>query len=161
MPIPEIIPFRLSRDVVDGMGVCGLDGPFTRSCQFTLSVLRDEAKSIDTILNVLRHDPLYSWTLSPVKAKKFKSKMTNSNGEENPANDSTIEIHAEAPNRNNVDTFISSNPEDGGEAERVLENVRNKLSKELSVEASVRRLILEAKDPANLSQLFVGWSPFY
>lgn len=143
------------------MGVCGLKGPFTRSCQFTLSVLRDEAKSIDTILNVLRHDPLYSWTLSPVKAKKFRSKMSSGNGEENPVNDSTIEIHADNENSNNSDALGSLNSEDGGEAERVLENVRNKLSKELSVEASVKILILEAKDPANLSQLFVGWSPFY
>ena len=26
---PETVPFRLTRDMVDGMGVCGVEGVFT------------------------------------------------------------------------------------------------------------------------------------
>lgn len=61
LPCPETIPFRLTRDIIDGMGICGTSGPFELCCEHTLSVLREERTSIDTILNVLRHDPLYSW----------------------------------------------------------------------------------------------------
>ena len=30
LPTPETVPFRLTRDVVDGMGVMGVEGVFRR-----------------------------------------------------------------------------------------------------------------------------------
>lgn len=30
LPTPETVPFRLSRDIVDGMGVTGVEGVFRR-----------------------------------------------------------------------------------------------------------------------------------
>lgn len=27
---PETVPFRLSRDIVDGMGICGIEGTFRK-----------------------------------------------------------------------------------------------------------------------------------
>lgn len=59
--IPETVPFRLTRDIVDGMGITGVEGIFRRCSEFTLEVLRNEIEHITTILNVLRYDPLYSW----------------------------------------------------------------------------------------------------
>lgn len=59
--IPETVPFRLTRDIVDGMGITGVDGIFRRCSEITLQVLRNELEHIITILNVLRYDPLYSW----------------------------------------------------------------------------------------------------
>jgi ataxia telangiectasia mutated family protein len=59
--IPETVPFRLTRDIVDGMGITGTEGVFQRCCEFTLSVLREEANYLMTSLNVLKYDPLYSW----------------------------------------------------------------------------------------------------
>jgi ataxia telangiectasia mutated family protein len=61
LPVPELVPFRLTRDIVDGMGVTKTEGVFRRCCEFTLEVLRNESYSITTILDVLRYDPLYSW----------------------------------------------------------------------------------------------------
>lgn len=61
LPIPETVPFRLTRDIVAPMGVTKTEGVFRRCCEFTLEVLRNEAYSIMTILDVLRYDPLYSW----------------------------------------------------------------------------------------------------
>ena len=31
LPTPETVPFRLTRDIVDGMGVCGVEGVYRRS----------------------------------------------------------------------------------------------------------------------------------
>jgi ataxia telangiectasia mutated family protein len=33
LPVPETVPFRLTRDVVDGFGVTGTEGVFRRSCE--------------------------------------------------------------------------------------------------------------------------------
>ncbi|XP_039811657.1 serine/threonine-protein kinase ATM-like [Panicum virgatum] len=34
---PERVPFRLTRDIIDGMGVTGVEGVFRRCCEKTLS----------------------------------------------------------------------------------------------------------------------------
>ncbi|KAJ3118392.1 hypothetical protein HK100_000616 [Physocladia obscura] len=58
---PELVPFRLTRDVVDAMGSMGIEGGFRRCCEETLKVARKEANIIYTILDVFRYDPLYNW----------------------------------------------------------------------------------------------------
>ncbi|KAJ3079185.1 hypothetical protein HDU99_000123 [Rhizoclosmatium hyalinum] len=58
---PELVPFRLTRDVVDAMGSTGVEGSFRRCCEETLKVARKEATIIYTILDVFRYDPLYNW----------------------------------------------------------------------------------------------------
>ncbi|CAA3003480.1 Serine threonine- kinase ATM, partial [Olea europaea subsp. europaea] len=65
---PERIPFRLTRDIVDGMGVTGVEGVFRRCCEETLSVMRTNKEALLTIVEVFIHDPLYKWALSPLKA---------------------------------------------------------------------------------------------
>ena len=40
LPIPEGVPFRLTRDIVNGMGQSGTEGVFRRCCEETLRVLR-------------------------------------------------------------------------------------------------------------------------
>uniref|UniRef100_A0A060TA48 Serine/threonine-protein kinase Tel1 n=1 Tax=Blastobotrys adeninivorans TaxID=409370 RepID=A0A060TA48_BLAAD len=141
LPIPETVPFRLTRDVVDGMGISGVEGIFRRCCECSLSVLRKEAESILTILNVLRYDPLYKWTVSPVKKQKKQ------------ANDES--------NYTDVDVDEDDDDSQAAEAIRALAGVSRKLSDNLHPEAVVRELIFEATLPDNLALLFGGWSPFY
>ncbi|KAG6545648.1 hypothetical protein Mapa_012833 [Marchantia paleacea] len=49
---PERVPFRLTRDIVDGMGVTGVEGVFRRVCEATLSVLRENKEALLTIVEV-------------------------------------------------------------------------------------------------------------
>ncbi|KAH0454660.1 hypothetical protein IEQ34_016584 [Dendrobium chrysotoxum] len=65
---PERVPFRLTRDIIDGMGVTGVEGIFRRCCEETLSVMRTNKEALLTIIEVFIHDPLYKWALSPLKA---------------------------------------------------------------------------------------------
>lgn len=59
--VPETVPFRLTRDIVDGFGISGCEGTFIRACTFALTVFREEEDTISTFLDVLKHDPLYNW----------------------------------------------------------------------------------------------------
>lgn len=61
LAVPEIVPFRLTRDIVDGFGISGCEGTFVRACTFALTVLREEEDTISTFLDVLKYDPLYNW----------------------------------------------------------------------------------------------------
>lgn len=90
------VPFRLTRDIIDGMGVSGVEGIFRRCCEATLSVMRTNKDALLTIIEVsfkaflysflcilswtwqiftcgiavqvFIYDPLYKWALSPLKA---------------------------------------------------------------------------------------------
>lgn len=142
LPIPETVPFRLTRDIVDGMGVTGVNGMFSKNCEHVLNVLRSNTQYISGILDVLKYDPLYTWTMSPLRKKKLKQIYFN--------NDESDK---------GFDEFIKTDT--GSEANAAIETVKRKLGAQgLSNEAVVRELIHEAVDPRNLALIFMGWSPF-
>lgn len=70
LAIPEVVPFRLTRDIVDGFGISGCEGTFIRASTFALTVFREEEDTIITFLDVLKHDPLYNWLTLPINADK-------------------------------------------------------------------------------------------
>ncbi|PWA36394.1 hypothetical protein CTI12_AA577550 [Artemisia annua] len=65
---PERVPFLLTRDIIDGMGVTGVEGVFRRCCEENLSVMQTNKEALLTIIEVFIHDPLSKWALSPLKA---------------------------------------------------------------------------------------------
>ncbi|PYH93692.1 ataxia telangiectasia mutated [Aspergillus ellipticus CBS 707.79] len=143
LPVPEVVPFRLTRDLVDGMGISKTEGVFRRCCEFTLEALRQESYSIMTILDVLRYDPLYSWTLSPLRMKRMQDAAEADGGP--PVIPGT------------TDQRSTNEP---SEADRALTVVAKKLSKTLSVTATVNELIQQATDEKNLAVLYCGWASY-
>ena len=61
LPIPELVPFRMTADMVDGMGTTGTQGVFQRCAEETLRVLRNDSEVVLTVLEVFKYDPLHSW----------------------------------------------------------------------------------------------------
>ncbi|KAA8892921.1 hypothetical protein FN846DRAFT_923968 [Sphaerosporella brunnea] len=145
LPVPEVVPFRLTRDIVAGMGVTKTEGVFRRCCEFTLEVLRNEASSITTILDVLRYDPLYSWSMSPLRMKRMQ--------------DNHLEVSMTS--ERSIDGVAKpKKAESESEADRALTVVAKKLSKTLSVSATVNELIQQASDERNLAVLYAGWAAY-
>ena len=64
LPQPERVPFRLTADMIDGLGISGTQGVFQRCAEETLRVLRDGSETILTVLEVFKYDPLHSWYVS-------------------------------------------------------------------------------------------------
>ncbi|CAK7894012.1 serine/threonine-protein kinase Mec1p [[Candida] anglica] len=61
LPIPEIVPFRLTQNLVDAMGITGIEGTFRITCEATTSLLRENEASLMNILETLLYDPLLDW----------------------------------------------------------------------------------------------------
>ncbi|CAD2212753.1 hypothetical protein AGDE_16207 [Angomonas deanei] len=61
--IPETIPFRLTRNVMDGFGVRGTAGKFYHYSSHILAVLKREKELCLSILRTLVYDPLTRWSL--------------------------------------------------------------------------------------------------
>lgn len=155
LPVPELVPFRLTRDIVDGMGTTttrGTEGVFRRCCEFTLDALREETYSIMTILDVLRYDPLYSWSMSPLRMAKLQNAARGTAADDDGnGGEAESEVDGGGGGKKNVN--------EPSEADRALEVVRKKLSKTLSVTATVNDLINQATDERNLAVLYSGEFP--
>ncbi|KFB44231.1 hypothetical protein ZHAS_00012124 [Anopheles sinensis] len=149
LPTSETIPFRLTRDIVDGMGMSGVEGVFKKSCEKTMEVLRNNQAPILTILEVLLYDPLYSWNV--LANKKANQQQISEELRDSP--DAGKEDLGYAEMTINVT------------AEHALMQVKKKLDgkeddKFMSVEGQVQKLIFSATNERNLCQLFHGWQPY-
>ncbi|KAI9064013.1 hypothetical protein FKP32DRAFT_1665872 [Trametes sanguinea] len=161
LPQPERVPFRLTADMIDGMGMSGTQGVFQRCAEETLRVLRDGSEIILTVLEVFKYDPLHSWTASEVKIKRAQEdKEASSKSSKSEVRQQETAQLTEEAFRFAVGLDMASGAADEA-ADRALSAVARKLDKTLSVEYTVNELITEASDPANLALMYVGWSPYY
>ena len=141
------MPFRLTRDIIDGFGPSGVEGTFRKCAEATMKVLRSNKDAILTILEVLMFDPLYNWSLTPAQAYRIQ------HGRQPP--DSLLKKWQDFGRDRNTNKL----------AERALLRVTQKLEgredgSQLSVEGQVNGLIQQATDPDNLALLFAGWQAY-
>ncbi|ORZ38904.1 kinase-like domain-containing protein [Catenaria anguillulae PL171] len=154
LPIPEVVPFRLTQNLVDAMGPSGVEGVFRRCCEETLRVLRLESHVLYTILEVFKYDPLHNWT-DPQKMARAQAEQAGPTGAG--SGDSGRQTRAKTPSQPATDEEAVTNKE----AERALAGVRRKLGHRDSVECQVSELIQEATSKENLAVLFQGWQPYF
>lgn len=150
---PELVPFRLTRDVVDGMGPSGTDGVFSKAAEATMSVMRNNADTLLTILSAVVSDPLYKWSLGPLKANQHQR------------NDDENHSKMDLPS-----AWMTSTMDESGNdaADRAIAKIHEKLEgyedgtsgEHKTVAGQVKLLINEARDPGNLSVMFAGWAPW-
>ncbi|CAJ1065758.1 serine-protein kinase ATM [Xyrichtys novacula] len=155
LPTPETVPFRLSRDIVDGMGITGVEGVFRRCCEKTMEVMRNSQEALLTIVEVLLYDPLFDWTMNPLKAFCLQR-------DEQPELNATLSSTLGGEDMNNLRKSSSDSQSFNKVAERVLLRLQEKLKgveegTVLSYGGQVNLLIQQAMDPKNLSRLFPGW----
>lgn len=54
---PELVPFRLTHNMVDAFGAYGVEGPFRRSAECAMKVMRANEDALLTILETFVYDP--------------------------------------------------------------------------------------------------------
>lgn len=154
---PERVPFRLTQNVIDGLGPTGTNGMFTKACEETMAVLKHNTASLLTILSAIVSDPLYQWTVSAAKAREIQREedeeptIMSSNGK-------SRSRHAEGANK----------LEQNEAAMQTISRIQQKLQgyedgtsgEQQSIESQIQLLINSARDPDNLCQMFEGWAPW-
>lgn len=131
---PERVPFRLTHNMIDAMGVYGYEGPFRKSSELTLKLLRQHEDTLMTILEAFVYDP----TLDFIAKKTAKKR--------------------ERESANGVPDTAQ------GVLDGVRRKVRGFLAGEsvpLGVEGQVDELIKQAISPKNLAAMYIGWCPFF
>ena len=129
LSVPEMVPFRLTRELVDCLGLEGVDGLLRAQMEFCLSLLRRHKDLIVTILEVFLHDPLNQWK---TPAGRSENEMVDN------VNTSAEQV-----------LFRIENKIMG----RDMQNTES-----VSVEKQVDVLLKAAMNENNLAMMFHGWS---
>ena len=135
---PEIVPFRLTHNMVEAMGPLGTEGIFRRSCEVTLRVMRDQMDPLMSVLKTFIYDPLVEWSKPP----KGRSSAAAESGE---IRNEKAQTHV-----NNIEDRLRG----------ILKSKTKPRGLPLSVEGHVSHLIKEATDENNLCQMYIGWAAY-
>ncbi|KAG6929988.1 ATR serine/threonine kinase [Chelydra serpentina] len=137
--VPEIVPFRLTHNMVNGMGPMGTEGLFRRACEVTMRLMRDQREPLMSVLKTFIHDPLVEWS-KPVKGNT--KAQVNETGEVVNEKAKTHVLDIEQRLQGVIKT-------------------RNRVKGlPLSIEGHVHYLIQEANDENLLCQMYMGWAPY-
>jgi len=138
LAVPEIVPFRLTQNVIAGFGPLEKEGKFRKFCEIALREMRNEKELLVTALKPILHDPCVDW-LKQREGNKSTRMMEEREG--NSVARERIKI---------VENKLKGYPRSG------IHRPLNVLSSH-SVESQVDILIEEAADIYNISQMYHGW----
>ncbi|KAH7316595.1 hypothetical protein B0I35DRAFT_354216 [Stachybotrys elegans] len=127
---PERVPFRLTHNMVAAMGIYGYEGPFRKTSELTLSILRQQEETLMSILEAFIYDP----TLDLQRGKNSSKR-----------GDAGVKL--------NPQSVVES-------IKRKVKGLLPNESIPLGVEGQVEELIKQAIDPRNLTAMYIGWCPF-
>jgi cell cycle checkpoint protein MEC1 len=142
--VPEIVPFRLTPNLIEAMGVLGYEGSFRKSCELTMSIIRDNENILMNFLESFIHDPLMDWRGS-----------SNAEGRGEEKNQLRIKRQQERVYkilRRKICGILSKDDDNTG--------YRDSGGLSVSVNLQVDLLIQTAVNHENLSKMFFGWMPF-
>ncbi|KAM7542492.1 hypothetical protein Aperf_G00000017064 [Anoplocephala perfoliata] len=185
MPTPEVVPFRLTRDLVHALGPLGVETGFVGAAESALRAFSSASEVILTLLEVLLHDPLYSWSLSPAQLCALEARRAEvTGGSVFPGGESSIfGATTNASMLSGGYAAMSRRPKASVNqlAERVLLTVRDKLAGRvggigsggligsaaggnslgtLEPAGHVSLLVRAATDPNNLGRMYFGWQAY-
>uniref|UniRef100_A0A915D2Z5 Serine/threonine-protein kinase ATR n=1 Tax=Ditylenchus dipsaci TaxID=166011 RepID=A0A915D2Z5_9BILA len=141
--IPEVVPFRLTRNMIDAFGSIGVQGTFRKACEITMRVMRNEERMLVTVLQTFVHDPLLEWHQIETRNQQTKQ-LGGTNPPESLEASKSLDMIAMRLSGNIV-TAKFHRPK------------HNKAA--MSVEGQVAMLIEMATDEVELSRMYIGWNP--
>lgn len=127
LSVPETVPFRLTREFVDCLGMEGVDGLLRQQMEFCMDLICKNKELILTVLRVFLHDPLNLWKVP----NRYENRMVED------VNTSATQVLFKIENkimRRGVQTTES-----------------------ISVEKQVDVLIKMATNESNLALMYHGW----
>lgn len=156
LPRPEVIPFRLTQNMVDAFGPTGYEGTYRGGLTSAMTTLREHRETLLSVLEPFLKDPVINWKRQRSQQKQG-SKSTSGGGSVE-AKRSVKVIDGRLRGIYNLrNPNMKKIPRTDGVVDQE-DEMSNILP--LSVEGQVHRMISEATSHENLVQLYVGWMPW-
>ena len=157
MPKPEVVPFRLTANMVDAFGPVGADGIYTASLKDAMSTLRSNRDTLLSVLEPFIKDPVIDWKRTRTQ-QKSQTQQSDKQVKDAKRYIKVIDERLQGvynlknPNHKRVRrTDLRSAPSE-------MDVMANMLP--LTVDGQVHKMISEATSSENLVQLYVGWMPW-
>ncbi|KAH8263542.1 hypothetical protein KR044_010268 [Drosophila immigrans] len=133
---PEVVPFRLTHNMITAMGPLGVEGSYRKCCEITLRLLKQETKTLMSMLRPFVYD------------LSVQSRLT-----------------ASTANKNKTGAELTD-PKVTNDVKRIAERLQGHVKRQqansipLSTEGQVNFLINEATKVDNLAAMYIGWGAF-
>ncbi len=144
---PERVPFRLTPNIVDALGLSGVEGLFSAASECTMHVMRANQQTMMSVLHTFIYDPLVEWKAPASSSPSYTLAHATGSSVQSLALQGAA--HGTAFNPNAIKIL--------DEIEMKLRGQVAKESLPLSVHGQVAALIKEATSLANLAQMYIGW----
>ncbi|KAI9023832.1 hypothetical protein CLU79DRAFT_834655 [Phycomyces nitens] len=160
LPVPEIVPFRLTQNLVDALGVLGYKGKFEETCRVTMRVLRENKESLLSVFETFVHDPVSYKTQAPHAARRNKNDakyIINNMAEKisGAALSKSAESSRAKGSRSSTTSSSSSSSFNSGAPASSISPTTG-----ITVVEQVAGLIHESCKVENLANMYFGWAPF-
>lgn len=160
LPKPEVVPFRLSPNMLDAFGPVGADGAFTGGMVSAMTTLRDNRDILLSVLEPFIKDPIIDWK----KHRNQQKQGTKGNAGASKSEADTAKRHIRVIQGRLNGVYNLENPNH----KKLVRTDTHAFDQEddmthllpLSVEGQVQKLITEATNIENLVQVYVGWMPW-
>ena len=139
LAVPEVVPFRLTHNMVDVFGPVGVEGPFRIACEIALKVMRDEKDVLMSMLRPFIYDPLVDWAKGSKTGGVDTGKTHLTRVEDRLSGVVTDPLEKKKDEKRSKKTLINH---------------------ALSVEGQVSHVINEATTVNNLAVMYWGWAPY-
>lgn len=157
LPKPEIIPFRLTPNMIDAFGPVGANGIFADSLKSAMAVLRDNRDTLLSVLEPFVKDPIIDW-------KRSKGSQRQGSDDTGVRDTTQAKLSLKVIDERLRGIYNLRNPN----LKRITRTDQVALDNDedmarmvpLSVEGQVHKMISEATCHENLVQLYIGWMPW-
>ena len=163
LAIPEIVPFRLTPNMLDAFGPTGADGIFRSGMESSFEILRQNRETLLSVLEPFIKDPVIDWTTSKAKQTISSDKIPVYD-----AHSMKEKVNVIKERLSGICNLQNPNYEKLIRRGKIDQDIRNRAKQDkmmedvipLSVEGQVQKLCAEASKNENLLQMYCGWTPW-
>ncbi|EFA86121.1 protein kinase [Heterostelium album PN500] len=184
LKVPEKVPFRMTQMIEHALGLTGIHGTFSETCNIVLDLLRKNKQTLLNILETFIYEPLTDWKIKQINETMKDNnddndqEEDNKNKEEEFENNDSDNEHSSEEESTTEQFDLEDGPQMDNDAKEmakakedikclqgltIFNQVKNKLEgteQKLSVEAQVEMIIKESLRIDNLAVMYEGWTPW-
>eukprot|EP00956_Cyclotella_meneghiniana_P004173 scaffold5111_cov64-Cyclotella_meneghiniana.AAC.4 len=150
LPRPEVIPFRLTPNMIDAFGPTGADGLYTGALVESMKTLRQNRDTLLSVLEPFLKDPVINFSSSKNQQKAQTASAKAADAIRKIDGRLKGMYNLKNPNYRKIARRDGVSQEDDDDSAHV----------SLSVDGQVQRMVAEATSHENLVQVYVGWMPW-
>jgi serine/threonine-protein kinase ATR len=160
LPKAEVIPFRLTANMIDAFGPTGADGVYRHGLMAVMTTLRNNRDTLLSVLEPFIKDPVIDWKRH--RSQQNEKSVASTSTQDRQTQEAKRSVNVIDERLKGIYNLRNPNHKKIRRTDGFVDQQDDELSNllPLSVEGQVHKMIKEATSSENLVQLYVGWMPW-